>query len=259
MRKSAVGVVALLLAGCGSPFSLAPVTTTGVEGSGNVVSKALPAPTGARAIDAHGALVVDVTTGAVPTLVVETDDNLVPLLTATVVGETLVLRTTGSWSSSNGFRVHVTFPELGAIAASGATTLRADALTGARATVTAAGASEVTVASVGAREVVAHASGASKVALRGSAERSAELDADGASKLDADLACPTATVKASGASDVRGVSAATAELRVFGASTVDLDVAERLAAQVSGASSVRYGGNPAVHGSPDAASTLAPR
>ena len=95
-------------------------------------------------------------------------------------------------------------------------------------TINASGASEIEIGSVELDELFLDASGASQVSIEGTA---GHLRAD-----------------ASGASNIAlfGVEADEAEVDVSGASEAELTVLGRLEARASGASSVRYRGDPTV-------------
>jgi hypothetical protein len=199
----------------------------GVRGSGDLVTQDVEVQefTG---IEASNAFEVDVVVGERERVQITVDDNIVPLLDVTVEGDTLTI---GLKDSSRvqaaTLRAAVTAPaDLASVAASGAAkvdvtgTLEGDALA-----LQSSGAGRLS-AGVETRGVQVNASGASRVVLSGNAE-TVQMDISGASTLSAfDL------------------TAGAVSAQVSGASTAEVTATETISGEVSGASTLRYRGEP---------------
>ena len=82
-----------------------------IQGSGRIVRQGRPI--GAfNAIELTGATDVEVRLGSAPSLTLEADDNLLPLLTSEVRRGTLVLGSRGSFRTNHSLRAYVTVPDL---------------------------------------------------------------------------------------------------------------------------------------------------
>ena len=135
-------------------------------------------------IEASGSTILDVTAGHSATLVVVSgDDNIVPLVRTTVVGDVLKIKTEGRHSTKLPLVVKVTMPKLVAIAASGASKISAANLSGERFKLEGSGSTKATVG--GAVEtLVISLSGAGQVDAAALAAKNAEIDTSGAGKVD---------------------------------------------------------------------------
>lgn len=176
------------------------------RGSGTLRSEVRPVGdfTG---LDVSGATRAEVVVGPAPSLKIETDDNLLPLVTTEVRGGTLHISFSARVSTKHGLRAWITTPRLERTEASGA--------------------SEVTARGVQAKHMTLSLSGASQGKLQGQAE-TLELDASGASQLD-----------------LRELPARTAAVEVSGASQLRLAVSDEIRGELSGASQLLYrGGSP---------------
>lgn len=89
-----------------------------VIGSGRVVRQARPVGDFSR-LEARGATNVQIRVGAAPSLIIEADDNLIPLVTSNVSDGMLELDTRGSFRTRSPVRVHVTVPDIRYVATSG--------------------------------------------------------------------------------------------------------------------------------------------
>lgn len=100
-------------------------------------------------------------------------------------------------------------------------------------------------------------SGASEVQARIEVEK-LKVDGSGASDITLTGFCTDLVADLSGSSDLSatGFSAKRAELDLSGASSASLEVTEDLQAHTSGASSIRYSGNPAVTQAESGASSI---
>jgi hypothetical protein len=232
MKKSIlltlVIVVPLVSACCGIPNigDLIPPVGGAILGSGNVVTQDFDI-TGFDKVDVSHAFTVDITQGDTFSVVVSIDDNLVEYLQVIKEGNTLRIGLDRGRNYSNMHATaEVTMPELTGLELSGATHGTVTGFSSAKAlNVDVSGASGLT-GDIEAGDAWFDVSGASDVTLSGSAQN-VTIDASGASHVDlGDFPVGDASVEASGASNVT------------------VNPSGRLDADASGASHVRYLGNP---------------
>lgn len=157
-------------------------------------------------VEVGGAFLVEIVAGKDFGVEVEADDNLVPLIRTEVRGGVLRISTSKRLKTENPMRIRVSAPSVESVDASGA--------------------SSVSLSTARNRELRIESSGASKVQLNGETELLSVI-ATGASNVDA------------------------ASLRVFdakvsasGASHVDVFASRKLVSDATGASEIKYAGNP---------------
>lgn len=178
----------------------------------------------------NGALTATVRHGSETSVVVETDADLQDKIITEVEGGVLKIHRDKkfNWKNFNHKKVKIWIvcPELTRLEVHGASEVKGESAFVAHAfNITASGASNVTLG-LSTKELQAHASGASSIRLIGRADRQ-RIDLSGASSFQGyELESKHTEVEASGASSAR------------------VQVSEELEAQVSGASGVRYKGNP---------------
>ncbi len=179
-----------------------------------------------RAIRIGGSFEVSLIQGDRESLVVEADENLMEFITAEVSGHTLIVSSEKNLRNYDRLRLFITFRELDLIDVSGAVNLYGDEkLTLDDLALEASGASEVNL-DLEASSLSVESSGASHISLAGRC-REASLESSGASGLKAaDLETEKFTLSISGAG----------EASVFVTNTLDVNV--------SGASHIKYKGNP---------------
>jgi hypothetical protein len=161
------------------------------------------------ALNVSGAMTANVTIGEPPSIEITADDNILPLVVTEFRDGSLVIRLNhrGRLRMNEGITVTIVTPELRRVEVSGAC--------------------QVEIAEVATEEFVVNLRGASQLAANGICERLV-ADVSGASKLECeDLASVSAQIDASGASKAY------------------VTANESLFADASGASSIRYSGNPA--------------
>jgi hypothetical protein len=157
-------------------------------------------------IDASGALDVEVVCQKEPSLELEGDDNLLPLLKTEVRGGTLYIKSEKSFSARKGIRVRITAPNIQNISSSGASSFQ--------------------VSNIKNEKLRIQNSGASNINLSGQTV-ALELELSGASKADTEkLIAERVTVNLSGAGKA------------------NVYASDELNAEVSGAGSVTYSGDP---------------
>jgi hypothetical protein len=216
--KMRVTLIALALAAAGCSI---------VEGSGEVVTIDVPIDDFSRLVVTHS-FEVNVTVGDEPSLTLRVDDNLEASLNVGVTDDTLRIGLEPRTSVSNAtLEADVTVTSLDAIEGSGAVNVHLGTLTGPTLELQLSGASELD-GTVDFESMTGKISGASNVSLSG---RSGTLD-----------------IEASGASDLSllDLEVDLLTVRLSGASSAEASVNDSIEASLSGASSLRYRGDPDV-------------
>ena len=177
----------------------------GVVGSGNIKSEKRTIPA-FTSIDASGAFDVEVVCQKEPGLEIEGDDNLLPLVKTEVRGTTLYIKPDQQFSVRKPIRVKLSVPNLESISSSGA--------------------SSFNVSNVKNEQLKIDTSGASNLNLSGET-RSLDLEMSGASNVASE-----------------GLHAERVRISLSGAGKADVYASVELNADVSGAGSVSYAGDP---------------
>lgn len=177
----------------------------GVKGSGNVATETRDI-SDFKAIDVSGVFNVEIVAQKEFSVVVEADDNLIPLIKTEVRDGILEISTDKRIKSKSRLTVRISAPNIEKIEASGAT--------------------KVSLSEVMNSSLTIDTSGASKINLSGKTDL-LNVDVSGASKIDAE-----------------NLSVADAVVDASGASKVMVNVSRELKADCSGASSVVYSGTP---------------
>ncbi len=177
----------------------------GIAGSGKIINENREV-SDFKAIEVGGVFQVEITAQKDFSVEIQTDDNLLPLIKTEVEDGVLKIETTEKFNSKSPIIVKVSAPNIEELEVSGA--------------------SKVNLNNLSNNSLNVNASGASKVTIAG-ATKELTIDVSGASKIDAEnLKSENASVEASGAS------------------SVGLTVSGDLKSRASGASSIRYSGNP---------------
>jgi hypothetical protein len=203
MRKLA-GLVLLtaLAAGCHGQFGAQ------IKGSGKrELQKRTVAPF--TSITTEGAFTIEVTCQKDLSLEVEGDDNILEYVTADVGGNTLRLKNTKNYSTSEPVKFRISVPNIEGISVNGAGHIDVKGINNDKFEIDMNGAPTITV------------SGDTKLV---------DIGANGAGKIDAQK-----LHAARGVVDSRGVA------------RIDVDVANQLDVSVQGPSTVTYKGDPVVH------------
>ena len=199
------GLIAVALLSLG----LASCSIIGIQGSGNVVSETRAA-SGFDGVDLSGLGELTIAQGATESLVIEADDNLMPLITATVENGhlTLGIKPNTNITKVTKLAYTLTVKDLHEITVSGAGT--------------------VVGRNIDTDKLTTRLSGAGNLTLSG---RAAEQ-----------------TVEMSGLGSYNGAALQSqrAMVRVAGAGSAEVRVSEQLDATISGAGSVNYIGSPKV-------------
>ena len=212
----------------------------GVKGNGKVV-KEVRKVSGFNAIEVGGAFEVYLTQGDEESLVVEADENLLPLIKTMVRSGTLVIRTEKNIRDAEELNIFITFKTLKKMDFSGAVDVESEnKLSFDKLIVKGSGASELDL-EMEANTLECELSGASDAEFEGRAN-ACILECSGASELDAyDFIVKNFDVEISGAGEAK------------------IHCTEMLTADVSGAGSLRYEGNPKVDGNTSGAGSIRQR
>jgi hypothetical protein len=196
-----VGLAALVVAsGCGRGGS-------GVRGSGTIKTETRSA-SGFSHIVLAGEGDVTITQSGIETLEVEADDNLLPLITSTVSGSTLDLRTTGSVHPTKPIHYTVTVKDFTELDLSGA--------------------GNGTATQINATAI--------KIVLSGS----------GNANISGKTRSQDVTISGAGNYQAPELASKTAKVAINGAGNAVVEVSDALDAQISGVGSVEYIGDPKV-------------
>lgn len=217
------------------------------------------------ALDVGGSLPVEVRVGPAPSLVVEADGNLLPLIRTEARGDTLRIWSEKSLRSKTPLRITYTVPRLSEVRASGATRVSVAGLDGAPLDVRKSGFSEVRLAgrvgNLNARSsgaglldatllesgsVDARLSGSSSMRMGRVTGDYARMNLSGSSSIEAAGAVRSLSARASGSAnlDLTDLATQDADLGVSGSSGIRATVRQSLFARTSGSGGIRVYGHP---------------
>jgi len=184
-----------------------PISSQRVEGSG-VAARESRSVSGFTSIEIAGAADAAVSFGDTESVVVETDDNILPLITTEVSGGKLVINTRSNtnFSTELGIKVTVTMKELEAAEVSGS--------------------GNMTLIGVPGGAVQVEISGSGNITAAGVAD-SVEVNLDGSGNI----LCGELQAK-------------TAVIRLDGSGNVAVYASQSLDAAIGGSGNVQYGGDP---------------
>ena len=197
----------------------------GVRGNGNVKTETRNIE-GFSKIDVSGAVDVFVKQGDKEELTIKADENLMEYIETSVSGGELRIRPKKNISNYKKLDVYVVMRELEGVEASGA----CDVI----------GEGKFT-----SKYCELDASGASDIELEIECE-GLDIDVSGASDVKLSGYSEVTDIEASGSSDVKAIKLVTKRCQISssGASGVEIEVEKKLEVDASGASNVRYKGNP---------------
>jgi hypothetical protein len=235
------GVFSMVMVGC-SRFS--PLGAGMVRGSGKVSSQTRQIGD-FRKLEAGLAIDVDVIVGPKPSLQIDAEDNIIPLIESKIAGDTLTLTSTKSFSTTKPVHVIVTVPNLDAVKATGAGSIKIKGLDADKFDLDASGAGNVIVEGK-AKAINVDGSGAGKVVLKGLNSDELRLKLSGAGSVQADGKTRRMDADLSGAGDLQAfdLTAVEANIRSSGAGTARITTTDTIHAKVSGAGNITYGGKP---------------
>ena len=204
MKKLVILVVLLpvLCAGCHHGLG------AGVKGSGKRMTQKRDVPA-FTSISTEGAFDVEVVCQKDPGVVIEADDNIIPLISTEVSGNVLRLKPLRNYSVEDAPKVKITVPNIEAFSADGA--------------------GKMAISGINNDKLQISLNGAPTLTAAGTTKQIG-IDINGAAKIDThNLRAPHAIV------DSKGVS------------KVDLGVTDQLDVTISGPSHVTYKGDPVVN------------
>ncbi len=213
-----LGFLLTLNSGCSYGFD-------GIKGNGNVVKQERDIGS-FSSIDVGGAFRVFLKQGDKEQLTVEADENLLDVIKTEVVGNTLKISTKEDIRSPEKLNIYITFVTLKGLELSGACHLTSDN-------------------TFNLDDIELDCSGATDVELKFSASK-VEMDCSGASKIELFGTAEKVSLDLSGASQLDAIEfeAGDVDVDVSGASHGKMMVNGELSADVSGAASFKYKGDP---------------
>lgn len=178
---------------------------SGVKGSGNVVTEKRDVSE-FKGVDVGGVFQVAIVAGKEYSVEVEADDNLQPLIKTEVDDGVLRIESEGRISKSSTLKIRISAPDIDSL----------------------------------------DSSGVSAIKLSGVKNSALSVESSGASKITVEGATGNLTVDVSGASmvDAAGLQAENARVGASGASKITVNASNEIDADLSGASKVRYAGDP---------------
>lgn len=198
-----------------------------VKGSGNVITETRKV-SGFHAIDIGGAFEIELVKSSEEKIIIETDDNIMPIIETSVSGGELSVENKRDINNPTKLKLTIFYLNLDEIDISGAAELYSkDVLTAENLNLECSGASEVSL-KIEAGTMDTEFSGASKVELEGHAN-SVKLDISGAAVIQA-----------------YGFEIKNLDLDASGAAVVKVLILDKLRIDASGASSVKYKGDPSI-------------
>jgi hypothetical protein len=213
-----------------------------VKGSGHLVERARPVAAFSR-VRLDGPIDVRLSSGAAESLKVSADDNLEPLVTTVVEGDTLIVgvKPGSAFSTRHPLRVSLEFKQLQALEVLGSGDAALDRWQGDRLRLEMSGSGDVSIGLIEARELSAALSGSGDLALAGQADR-----------IDFVL---------SGSGDVSASSLSEQDVRatLSGSGDLRLGVSRTLEVKLSGSGDLRYAGRPKVTSQVSGSGELMPR
>lgn len=238
---------------------------SGVKGNGESKVERRDVVDASR-LDIEGPLQVEVRVGPAPSLLIEADSNLLPLVHADSSDGSLRVWVVGGVGSQNEIRVTYTTPHLSQINSNGSgrlivTGLNGGALNvqqnGSRATqlVGAVARLDVSVNGSGSVNATALDSGSTSVALNGSGrlelgqvrgdELNVEVRGSGGVRARGEVKSANVRLRGSGGADLAGLRSEKADLSTRGSGGITLGVSKTLVAETYGSGRIKVVGNPA--------------
>jgi hypothetical protein len=205
---------------------LASCSVLGERGNGNVIKQERKV-SAFDAIDVSGAFDVYLSLGSSQSVFIEADENLQPLIRAEVSGNTLRIDNKKPIHDAKSLKVYITVTDLKRIELSGAVDLQSEnKLTLNELAVEISGATDANL-DIAVQKLEINSSGGSKLKFSGMANK-VDMDISGAVDIHAfDLMAEIVNIDISGAGDA------------------EVTATKELYADISGAASVRYKGDPA--------------
>jgi len=243
-----------------SAFSNGTVVGNGIE------ARDERAVQGLQRLDVSGSMLVEVRVGPAPSLVVEADSNLLPLIRTEARGDALKIYSDGSWRTNNPIRITYTVPRLTELHKSGSGRMSVVGLEGAPLKVRKSGSGVLELAGQvaafdaqmsGSGSIEAHNLRAANanIAVSGSGSMRvgeirgefANIGVSGSGDLQAagTVQSLTARVNGSGSAILERLMSEQADLASKGSGSIRASVRQNLVATTGGSGGIRVYGNPA--------------
>jgi len=241
-------VVAVLTVGCSFVArSVGHLAQSGFKPTGPMTSSLRSVPTFDK-VDAGQSYEVDIRFGPTPSVTIEAPKDLLPHLTTSVSGGTLKLGADTSYSldNRNAVKAHIVVTHLTGVSASGASRMVIkDPIAETSFVATAAGASNLSL-SANVDSFKLEIDGAARASINRLKAQTLDIKASGASNCDISGSASKGQIESEGASTIsgKGLSIDKASITGNGASTTEIRVTADLKANATGASTIRYLGNP---------------
>lgn len=202
-----------------------PASQNAIKGNGKIVGQEREIKSFSR-LEISGAFDVTLVQGNTEELFVEADENLQDLIITEVHGSTLKIHLKESVRQAEEMKLNITFRELESIEINGATQIKGEGML-----------------TFGELEV--KSSGATQATLNLTADV-LKLDLSGASETDLAGKCGKLIAEASGACDIDAeeLECDIVKVDISGACSARVNAKDEIDAEASGASRVRYEGNP---------------
>ncbi len=223
-------IVSLVLAGCSGITFGNYGNPNMIQGSGNVIRETRPV-SGFTSISLTCAGDAQVTQGDSDSLVIEAEDNILPLLVSEVQGSQLVLKTkpNTSYSTNRGVHFIITVKDLGEIRSSASGNVDAGEIQASTFNMVLNGSGNVTLAGLQASALTVEVTGSGNAVVRGG--RADQL---------------TANLHGSGNLTSSNVQSQTANVEVTGSGTAHVWAKTTLSANLTGSGDLEYYGSPTV-------------
>lgn len=204
-------------------------------------------------IESGGSWAVDVVHGDKATVTVTGDDNIVALLSTTVVDGKLAIKSNSSFSTKVPLVVKVTMPSIASLKVSGSGQSSISDVKATKLGIETSGSGNVSFRG-NADDIGVRASGSGQVVLFGKA-KSLDVTVSGSGNVDGSaLEVAVATVKASGSGNVAVHATTSLDVTVSGSGGVVYAGAPKLSKKVSGSGTVRASTDPTTKAVKDIAS-----
>ena len=197
----------------------------GEQGNGNVIRQERKVAS-FNAIDVSGAFDIYLSQGTAQSVIVEADENLMPLIKTVVQGNTLKIGNEKPIRDPKSLKVYITVPDLKTIELSGAVNLHSQ--------------NKLTF-----NELGIEISGATDTHLELAVQK-LDISSSGGSEMRFSGMANKVNLDVSGAVDIHAFDLLTEviSLNISGAGEAEINVTKELYAEISGAASVRYKGDP---------------
>ena len=208
--------VPVLMSGC--KITIGDSSSDGVKGSGKIVAESRKIAD-FTSIDIEGAANIKLSQGAVQSLTVSGDDNIVPLITTSVGNGKLTINNSKNYSSDHNVDLVIVVPKIEAL--------------------TVEGFSQVDLKEVAGKKLDVKIDGASVISVQGTVD-SFGAEVNGAGSIDAGkLIAKAATAEVSGAGSIKVNAVDSLDVSVSGVGKVNYAGDPKLKTNISGLGSIK--------------------